>query len=99
MKVACNLDHVDLDGDYAAVEGVRATCCRCGHDTESYGTSEASVRRCLAMLRDECPNGEGNYYYDVAETRQSPLAAAYERGYADGYATASRGRRWVTDRG
>ena len=50
------LVYVDLEGDYSAeVEGVRATCSRCGHETESFGTSGASVRRCLVLLREECP--------------------------------------------
>jgi hypothetical protein len=34
-------------------------------ETESYGTSEASVRRCLVMLREECPRGERNFYVDA----------------------------------
>ena len=41
---------------------VSATCLICGHTTESRGTSERSVRRCLALLRDECPAGEENFY-------------------------------------
>ena len=48
------------------VPSVTATCTRCGHETESYGTSDASVRRCLALMRGECPEGEGlgsEYYY------------------------------------
>lgn len=39
---------------------------KCGvsfrHETQSFGTSEASVRRCLALMREECPNGENNFY-------------------------------------
>ena len=65
MRVACVVVTTYLEGDYAEVEGVCATCPRCGHEVDSYGTSEASVRRCLAVLREECPNGEHNFHFDV----------------------------------
>jgi hypothetical protein len=64
-RVACDVVPAFLEGDYAEVEGVVATCGKCGHEAESFGTSEASVRRCLALLREECPRGEGNFYFDV----------------------------------
>ncbi len=63
MRVLCEVDTVDLEGDHGDVEGVQVTCSRCDHCTESFGTSDASIRRCLALLREECPNEENNYYY------------------------------------
>lgn len=66
MKVECEVDYVELENDDGRdVEGVRVTCGRCGHETESFGTSSASVRRCLVLLREECPES-GNHFY-VAE--------------------------------
>jgi hypothetical protein len=65
MRVACDVVVAYLEGDYAEVEGVVAVCSRCGAESESFGTSGASVRRSLAMLREECPNGEYNFYFDV----------------------------------
>lgn len=62
MRVHCEVEEEMLSGDYSDVEGVRVTCSRCGHEVESYGTGEASVRRCLALMREECPNKESNYY-------------------------------------
>ena len=63
MKVTCKIEETTLEGDYKDdVESVMATCTRCGHITESYGTSVASVRRCLVLMREECPKGEDNYY-------------------------------------
>lgn len=63
MKVTCKIQETTLQGDYKdEVEGVMAKCTRCGHVTESYGTSSASVRRCLVLMREECPKGEDNYY-------------------------------------
>jgi hypothetical protein len=63
MRVACTIDQVDLENDEGReVPGVRATCSRCQHETDSFGTGGASVRRCLAMMREECPEEEENYY-------------------------------------
>lgn len=42
--------------------GVRAVCSACGHETTSFGTGADSKRRCLALLREECPMGESNWY-------------------------------------
>jgi hypothetical protein len=44
------------------------TCSRCDHQTESFGTSGASIRRCLALLREECPEDEENFYVTDEET-------------------------------
>lgn len=44
------------------VDTVSVHCSRCHHYTESFGTSEASIKRCLVMLREECPYGEQNWY-------------------------------------
>jgi len=41
---------------------VRATCSRCGHETESFGQHEGSIRRCLVLMNEECPEDEDNYY-------------------------------------
>jgi hypothetical protein len=50
--------------DSEEVDIVTATCSRCGHETESYGTSDASRKRCLALLRAECPEGANNFYVE-----------------------------------
>lgn len=64
MRVECAIEETLLEGDYAEVEGVTATCSRCDHETESFGTSDASIKRCLVLLREECPNGEQNFYVE-----------------------------------
>lgn len=64
MKVACDVFETELDGDHGTVDGVEATCSRCDHTTQSFGTSEASVRRCLVLMREECPRGEDNFYIE-----------------------------------
>ncbi len=66
MKIVATIEETTLEGDRGVeVEGVTATCPRCGHETESYGTSVRSVQRCLALLKEECPKDEQNFY--VAE--------------------------------
>jgi len=65
MRIACDVQEVEMEGDYGIVAGVRVTCRKCGHETESYGTDERSIRRCLALMNEECECGEDNFY--VAE--------------------------------
>jgi hypothetical protein len=65
VKVTAIIEETMLEGDYGEVEGIGATCSRCDHITESFGTTGSSRRRCLALLREECPRGESNFY--VAE--------------------------------
>ena len=63
MKVVCDVEEVTLANDEGLdVEGVEATCRKCGHVTESFGTDEPSIRRCLALMREECPRGQWNFY-------------------------------------
>ena len=63
MRVQCEVDYTALAGDYSnEIDSVMATCSRCDHTTEAYGTGDASVRRCLMALREECPRKERNFY-------------------------------------
>jgi hypothetical protein len=63
VKIQCTVNEVDLENDDGRDQpGVTATCGRCGHATESFGTSDASVRRCLVLLREECPRNEKHFY-------------------------------------
>lgn len=62
MRVACEIEEVELEGDYSPVPGVCVTCGKCGHQVEVFGDSDASVRRGTVMLREECPRGESNFY-------------------------------------
>jgi hypothetical protein len=62
-RVRCKIEEELLETEMGReVAGVRAECLRCGHTTESYGTGEGSRRRCLVMMREECPE-EGDHYY------------------------------------
>jgi len=63
MRVSCSVEEVELDGDHAdSVPGIGLACSRCHHEVEVFGTSGRSLRRGFVMLREECPEGENNYY-------------------------------------
>lgn len=44
------------------VDSVTVECGKCGHEVTSYGGDGSSVNRCLALLNEECPENENNYY-------------------------------------
>lgn len=54
MRVECDVWEDTQDGRPCTV----AECGRCGHTTTSLGTTERSARRCLVLLREECPKGK-----------------------------------------
>ena len=46
MRIDVDIDEVEIDNDDGiAVDSVMATCSRCGHETESFGTSDKSRNR------------------------------------------------------
>ena len=53
--------NVELEGDYGPIDGVRATCTKCRHEVESFGTEDRSIKRCLVVMREECPRREKNF--------------------------------------
>jgi hypothetical protein len=63
VYVRCELVQTVLfNDDDREIPSVVATCGRCDHQEECFGTSERSVRRCLVLLRESCPKGEKNFY-------------------------------------
>lgn len=61
--VKCSIEQSTMENDEGnEVDSTRATCSKCGHVTESFGTSDPSIDRCLATMRDECPLNEKNFY-------------------------------------
>jgi len=62
-QVTCEVEQVDLTNENGKpVPGLRVTCTKCGEQTESFGQRGRSLRRCLALMKEECPRGEENYY-------------------------------------
>jgi hypothetical protein len=65
MKVHCDIFHEALTDSHGHTHGgIVAECSSCGHITESFGTTEASIRRCFALMREQCPRGLNNFYTD-----------------------------------
>ena len=63
MRVECEVEYTELENTSGReIQGVIVHCQRCSHSEQSFGQGDASVRRCLALLRENCPNGEENYY-------------------------------------
>lgn len=61
--IACELEYTTLENDDGRyIESVELTCSECGHKTTSFGVGDRSVKRCLALMREECPEGQRNFY-------------------------------------
>lgn len=62
-RVVCEIKHIESECSAGFdIPAVKAICAKCNHSTESFGNQINSIKRCLVMLRDECPNQEGNFY-------------------------------------
>lgn len=62
-RIKCEIiEDSDYNEEGYEVDCIRATCSKCGHETMSFGTSDASIRRCLVLMREECPMDESNFY-------------------------------------
>ena len=75
-EVPCDVRNGVLINDAGVdVDSTFVTCSRCGKETESFGVTERSVKRCLVMLREGCDKGERNFYVDAsgAETFDEKL--------------------------
>lgn len=73
MKVECTAQEVmveNLRGN--DIPSVRVTCSRCGHTTSSYGIMQSSINRCLLLLRQQCPEGENNFYFVEEQQKEKP---------------------------
>lgn len=64
-RVECTVEEVDLTNDHGrTVRGVRVTCGECGHQVESFGTTDRSKTRCFMLLKEECPEAQKNFYVE-----------------------------------
>lgn len=54
-------DEIESDSGHPT-PGLHLTCARCGHEVAVFGTGESSAKRGAYILRQECPNGESNFY-------------------------------------
>ena len=64
-RIECEVEYSSQENDYGTESDcVLAICPKCGHQTESWGNSETSIKRCLVLLNEECPEGENNFYVE-----------------------------------
>ncbi len=71
MRIKCEINEVELENDNGyQVDGVIATCSKCGYTTESYGTDGPSIRRCLVLLNEGCPMKQNNFYIEGAQPKK-----------------------------
>jgi hypothetical protein len=62
-KIKCSIEEDMSENDYGTDSPcIIATCSKCDHVTESFGTGEPSIKRCLALMNEECPYNESNLY-------------------------------------
>lgn len=60
-QVECQVEDWE-DDEGNRQHGVEVTCSKCGHATQSYGSEIKSIKRCLYLMHDTCPEGESNFY-------------------------------------
>lgn len=63
MRIECEVRAATpTNGQGVRQDGVEVECGDCGHCETAFGTGPKSVRRALIKLRDNCPEGETNFY-------------------------------------
>ena len=66
MIVQCSIESETKENDEGIeVATTLAHCSKSGHETSSFGNSEKSIKRCLVLVREECPRREWNFYRSV----------------------------------
>lgn len=64
-RVECKVEIGEIDNERGGTTpGVTVTCGRCGKVVEVFGTSDASIKRGFVMLREDCDEGEENFYVE-----------------------------------
>lgn len=66
-KVECEVEDCDVEFKGRMIPGVLVTCTACEHSEEAGGRTDKSVNRCLAQMRENCPEGESNFYVREGE--------------------------------
>ena len=61
-KVTCEVRAAKVNFNGQLIDGIEVSCTECDHVEECGGTSQRSVKRALAQMRQNCPNHENNFY-------------------------------------
>jgi ferredoxin len=76
-RIECEVYEVEVEDENGRdAPGLCVECGACQHQVEVFGQGEPSLKRALATLRKECPEGERNFY--VSEDDQDGAAHAGE---------------------
>jgi len=49
------------------VDGIRVTCPNCDHVVECFGRTDRSEKRACMVMREECPEGDGDAHWYTTE--------------------------------
>lgn len=66
-QIECEVHFFDKDngqGRGKTTPAVRITCGKCMYEVEVFGQGSDSIKRGLATLREECPQGKKNWYVE-----------------------------------
>jgi hypothetical protein len=67
-RVECEVEFTQDTNDRGRMQDcTKATCSDCGHVTKSWGTGPGSIKRCLVLMKEECPRDEDNFYVGDTE--------------------------------
>lgn len=70
-RIFAEIDYVFVTNENGiSIEGVCAYCTKCGDVSESYGTGDGSIRRCLALLAEGCEEESKNFYLPTEPLRE-----------------------------
>ncbi len=62
-KIFCEVEYsTDENDEGVEVDCVIVTCSKCGHQVQSWGDSDQSIKRSCAVMSEECPESESNFY-------------------------------------
>ena len=63
--IPCRFTDIEVLNDEGFyVDSVEAECEHCGHKTWSFGRSDVSRKRCLALMQEGCLENRGNWYFE-----------------------------------
>lgn len=64
-KVNCQVEYTtDYNDNRREIDCVIVTCSKCGYQTTSWGHGVDSVKRCMAIMNEECPECENSFYVE-----------------------------------
>jgi len=64
-QIECEVYYFDKENDRGGTTpSVKITCGKCMWEVEVFGQGPDSIKRGLATMREECPEGKKNWYVE-----------------------------------